>query len=452
MRHKKQKSNMDLFRSRLDQIIDLRHPLCKLARAIDWTVFEEEFGAFYSESMGRPAKPIRLLVGLHYLKHAFDESDESVLERFLENPYWQYFCGFEYFQHELPVDPTTPVKWRKRVGSKRLEALLKETVSVAEQGRFLKRESKRRLNVDTTVQEKAISFPTDARLYHKMRIKLVEAARSRGIRLRQSYTRLGGRVFVKQHRYRHANQHKRARKMTKKLKTYLGRVLRDIERKVDEPDSELAELLAKANRLLMQERKSKNKLYSIHAPEVECISKGKAHKRYEFGCKVGIVSTSRDNWIVGIGAFHGNPYDGHTLSESLAQSERIMEATPEHVYVDLGYRGHNYQGSAEVHIAWKGPKKKSRWDKLWRRRRAAVEPVISHVKHDNRMIRNYLKGKEGDKINAVLDGCGYNIRKLLKAFFLPEIRAAFVRLYQRFLAHPAIRMLQLTLDYAIIRS
>jgi len=452
MRHKKEKINMDLFRSRLEQIIDLRHPLCKLARAIDWTVFEEEFGAFYSESMGRPAKPIRLLVGLHYLKHAFGESDESVLERFLENPYWQYFCGFEYFQHELPLDPTTLVKWRKRVGVKRLEALLKETVSVAERGKFLKKESKKRLNVDTTVQEKAIAFPTDARLYHKMRIKLVDAARARGIKLRQSYTRLGKRVFVKQGRYRHANQHKRARKMTMKLKTYLGRVVRDIARKVEEPDSELAELLAKANRLLTQERKSKNKLYSIHAPEVECISKGKAHKRYEFGCKVGVVSTSRDNWIVGIRAFHGNPYDGHTLAESLEQSERIMGATPKHVYVDLGYRGHNYDGNAEVHIAWKGLRKKSRWDRLWRKRRAAVEPVISHVKHDNWMIRNYLKGKEGDEINALLAGCGYNIRKLLKAFFWPEIRQALMRLCEGFFVHIATCKRQLTPNHVIIRT
>ncbi|MCP4685519.1 MAG: IS5 family transposase, partial [bacterium] len=209
----------------------MEHPMVKLANAIDWSVFEDEFGPLYSEDLGRPGKPIRLMVGLHYLKHAFNESDESVVERFLENPYWQYFCGLEYFQHEFPLVPTSLVKWRKRVGKDKMQLLLKETIDAAKRCKLLKKTDCKRVNVDTTVQEKAITYPTDAKLCHTMRIKLVRAALDRGIKLRQSYQRLSKKALVMQHRYRHANQHKRAAKMVKKIKTYLGRVVRDIRRK-----------------------------------------------------------------------------------------------------------------------------------------------------------------------------------------------------------------------------
>jgi IS5 family transposase len=432
MQHKNQKSPLQLFQSHLDQILNMDHPLIKLSHAIDWSVFESEFGPCYSEDQGRPAKPIRLMVGLHYLKHAFNESDESVVERFLENPYWQYFCGFEYFEHELPLDPTSLVKWRKRVGAEGLDLLLKETVETAKRSKVLKRSDLKRANVDTTVQEKAIAFPTDSALYHKMRVALVKAAKVRGINLRQNYSRVGKKALFKQNRYRHAGQHKRARRMTKKLKTILGRVVRDIRRKSSDIDADLDSLLCKADRLLSQQRDSKNKLYAIHAPEVECISKGKAHKKYEFGVKVSVVSTSRGNWILSSRALHGNPYDGHTLAGSIAHAESVAGVFVKHVHVDKGYRKHDYVGEAQVHISGMGPRKKSRWDKLWRRRRSAIEPVIGHAKHDNRMIRNYLKGKDGDKMNAILAGCGYNLRKLLRAFFLSEFFAALFRACRRF--------------------
>lgn len=432
MKHKNEKSPLHLFQSRLDQILNMEHAMIKLAKAINWSVFDDEFASLYSDDLGRPGKPIRLMVGLHYLKHAFDESDESVVERFLENPYWQYFCGFEYFQHDLPLDPTSLVRFRKRVGAKGLEVLLKETVDTARRGKLLKNSDCKRVNVDTTVQEKAVAFPTDPALYQKMRVKLVEAARTRGIKLRQSYVRKGKEALLKQNRYRAASQHKRANRMKKKLKTWLGCVVRDIRRKAPEIDSELFDLLAKADRLLAQELGSKNKLYAIHAPEVECIGKGKAHKKYEFGVKVGIVSTSRGNWIIGSRSLPGNPYDGHTLAETMAHTESICGVEIEHVYVDKGYRKNDYEGDAEVHISGCGPRKKSRWEKFWRRRRSAVEPVIGHAKHDNRMSRNYLKGSEGDKMNAVLAACGYNMRKLCKAFFWPQISTVLKRLYQLF--------------------
>ena len=279
-----------------------------------------------------------------------------------------------------------------------------------------------KVNVDTTVQEKAIAFPTDARLYHKMREGLVRAAESRGIRLRQNYKRVSKKALAKQGRYGQARQLNRARKMSKKLKTYLGCVYRDIGRKVAEPDAQLRELLALAERLLNQKKEDKNKIYSIHAREVECISKGKAHKRYEFGCKVGMVTSSRDNWILGIQALHGNPYDGHTLKSSLSQMEKLTDWQAREAYADLGYKGHDYGGGTQIHIVnYRKMKTLTRSVKRWFRRRAAIEPIFGHVKYDNRMDRNHLKGREGDQINAILSGCGFNMRKLLTVFLCLKI-------------------------------
>ena len=280
MRPKKpDKSNQeDLFKTRLDQILNPQHPLFILANQIDWSFFEQEFGPLFVANQGRPGLPVRLVIGLHYLKHAFNESDESVVERFLENPYWQYFCGFEYFQHEFPLDPSSLVRWRQRIGPEGIEKLLQETIRCAKRERFIKKNHLAKVNVDTSVQEKAVAFPTDARLYHKMRLTLVRVAKEQGIDLRQSYERLSKHAMRKQGGYNHARQMKRAGRETRKLKTYLGRVYRDVRRKCPKPDEKLAELLALAERILNQRRYDSNKVYSVHAPEVECIAKGKAHK------------------------------------------------------------------------------------------------------------------------------------------------------------------------------
>lgn len=415
---KQLKPQDELFRSRLEQIIDLNHPLCQLAGAINWSVFQEEFEPHYVENTGRPGKPIRLMVALHYLKHTFDESDESVVARFLENPYWQYFAGFEYFQHSFPIEPTSLVKWRKRVGSTGMEKVFQQTLLTGMKSGLLKKSHWNKVNIDTTVQEKAIAFPTDAKLYQKLRARLVKEAKDRGIHLRQSYVRLGKIALVKQSRYAHARQYKRARRETRRLKTYLGCVTRDIRRKADSIDFGLGDLLYLSDRLLVQEKTSKNKLYSIHEPHVDCISKGKAHKRYEFGCKISVATTSRDNWVIGIQALHGNPYDGHTLEGAIEQIESGTGWKPKEAYCDRGYRGHGYNGETKIHIVGpsKGSRKLSRTERKWRRRRSAVEPKIGHLKYDNRMDRNYLKGEEGDRINALLAGAGANLRKLLVAF------------------------------------
>ena len=354
----------------------------------------------------------------HYLKHAFDESDESVVARWVENPYWQYFCGFEYMQHDCPIHPTSLVKWRQRVGADRLEKLLAETIRLALKHKQVTSQQLGKITVDTTVQEKAIAFPTDARLYTKMLLRLVNLSKKRNIPLRQTYIRKAPQLLRQQGRYAHARQYKRAKRTTKTLRTLLGRVVRDIGRNAVAVDPLLQTYLDRAEKLLAQTQKSKNKLYSIDAPEVECISKGKAHKRYEFGCKVSVVTTNQSNWIVGVQALHGNPFDGHTLGGAVEQVERMTGKAVREVFVDRGYRGHDYAGTGQVHITGQrgrgkaGPALRKR-----KKRRSAVEPKIGHLKSDNRMNRNFLKGKEGDKINALLAGIGANLRKLLAAFW-----------------------------------
>jgi len=406
-----------LFTARLEQILNHNHPLFKLANAIEWFEFEEAFGKLYDPGQGRPAKPIRLMVGLHYLKHAYDLSDEDTVARWVENPYWQYFCGCTHFEHDSPIDSSLMTKWRRKVKAEGMEKLLEVTIKTGLKTGTLKPAGLKKLSVDTTVQEKAITFPTDAKLYHRMREKLIGKANECGITLRQSYVRKGKQAFVMHGRYAHARQYKRAKRQLRKLKTYLGRVTRDIERKLQpEQLGEFDKLLKLSHRLLLQQRHDKNKLYSIHAPEVVCISKGKSHKRYEFGCKVGVVTTMKKPFVVGIQAFEGNPFDGHTLSESIEQAERLGSFKADEVYVDSGYRGHDYKGKAIVHIVRTGWRKLPRSLRRWLKRRSVVEAVIGHSKNECRLARNYLLGVEGDKVNAILCGCGYNIRRLLRAF------------------------------------
>ncbi len=421
---KQSRGGKDLFRERLDAIIDLRHALVRLAGLVPWSDFDEAFGRFYKPT-GRPAKATRLMVGLHYLKHTFDLSDEETVARWVETPYWQHFCGFEFFQHALPIDPSLMTRWRGRVGPEEMERVLKATVEVALESKTVKPSSLERVTVDTTVQEKAIAHPTDSRLYLKALESLVRQARKAGIKLRQSHTRLAKKASAKAGRYAHAKQYKRMRRELKRLRTYLGRVYRDVGRKIagdDEQEARFARLLGLVERLLAQQPKDKNKLYSLHAPEVVCIAKGKAHKRYEFGCKVGIAATNREGLFLAAKAFEDNPYDGHTLQATIDQAEAMSGVAVARAYADKGYKGHDYEGSARVMLSGR---KRGLTPTMKRelKRRSAIEPMIGHAKNDGRLGRNYLLGHDGDRINALLAAAGHNLRLILN-----KLRLLFARL------------------------
>jgi transposase, IS5 family len=402
-----------LFERRLDTFLNKKHELYRLSGSMDWNYFEKEFGNHFVEERGRPGLPIRLMVGLTYLKYMYDLSDEATVAQFIENGYWQYFCGYEYFQHEFPCDPSSLVRWRKKIGESGAEKLLQATVETAKKCGLLKSSDVSRVVVDTTVQEKAIAFPTDGRLYHKMRISLVREATRLGVDLRQSYDRVSKHSLAKSHGYAHAKQMKRARKETKKLKTYLGRVVRDLGRKVTKKDERLKSRLALAQRILTQKREDKNKVYSVHAPEVECISKGKAHKRYEFGVKASITTTNKKGFIIGAMALPGNPFDGHTLKEAILQAEKISAFQTQDIFVDKGYRGANHWPDGKnIYTSGRSGLKASL--KKWLRRRSAIEPVIGHLKHDHRLQRNHLLGTVGDQINVMLASSAWNIRKIAR--------------------------------------
>lgn len=414
-------SKPDLFSVSLTRVIDLEHPLAVLAGKIDWDALRSAVVECFCDDNGRPASDVRVVLGLLYLKSAFNLSDEQLLHRWVENPYWQWFCGFETMQHQPPIDPTTLSRWRSRLGADRLEHLLAQTIHLAQAEQLLRDKDVREVNVDTTVQPKAIAFPTDSRLYYKMIRTLTRSAQNAEIKLRQSYKRVSKELLVRQGCYARARQSKRANMCQKKLRTILGRVVRDITRKITECRTivgrvRLDELLVLAQRLLEQTRTSKQKLYSVHEPHVECIAKGKAHKRYEFGCKVSVTVSNRSSWILGVQALHGNPYDGHTLAAQISQVTSFTGREPQHVMVDRGYRGHDYTGPAKVHISGRIPKSATRTLRRMLKRRSAIEPTIGHLKSDHRLERNFLKGKAGDQVNAVLAAIGYNFRKLLRAF------------------------------------
>ena len=409
-------ATLELFQAHFSQILNREHPLLRLAQGIDWARFEAAFADSYCEELGAPGKAIRLMVGLQYLKYAFDESDESLVERWIENPYWQCFCGFTHMQHEPPLDPSSMSRWRKRVGAERLELLLKETIELARREKQLPKRDLARITIDTTVQEKNITYPTDSKLLYTAIRKLVQAAKAHGIRLRQSYLRVGKRAAVKVGRYAHAKQFKRMRKKLRKLRTYVGRLMRDIRRKAGEVGEDLKAVLERAKRIHDQQPQDSNKIYSWHEPQVRCISKGKARQRYEFGQKVALATTNRSNWIVAACLLKDNPYDGHTLSETLEAAESITGVDVSDAYVDKGYRGHGCERATRVHIAGSSSKKISRSEQKRRRRRSAIEPKIGHLKSDHRAGRCFLSGLDGDAINIILAAAACNLRKLLAAF------------------------------------
>src|SRR5262245_45355010 len=426
----------DLFCARLDQIIDMRHELVRLGGLIDWQLIGRRLGEMHTDGPGQPPLPIRLMAGLAILKHMHNLSDEELVARWVENPYFQHFCGEEHFRHAAPFDRSSLTRWRQRMGDERLEVLLQESLAVAVKTKAVAVEDLAKVVVDTTVQEKAVTFPTDAKSLNRARTMLVKLAKRYALKLRQGYPKVGKLALMKYQRYAHAKQWKRARRELRRLKTYLGRVVRDIDRQVRSSPSLNTIFRAKlflAGRVHAQERGQRGpKVYSIPAPEVECIGKGKAHRPYEFGVKVSVATTvapSRGGqFVLAAKALPGNPYDGHTLSRVIPHVEALVGNQIKRIIADKGYRGHGLPAPYSLRVYVSEQRRGvTRAVKRERKRRGAVEPVIGHLKSDHRMDRNHLIGRHGDAANAVLAAIGYNFRRL--AAWLRQLwRALFLAL------------------------
>lgn len=418
------KGQIDLFGTRLEDLLDSSHPLYQLAKRIDWQRFETRFGEQFSIGTGRPALATRLMVGLEYLKYTMNESDESVVEKFVENPYWQYFCGLDHFVHKLPCHPTSLVRWRKRFGAKGAELMLTETIDVAKKAGLATDASLSEVHIDTTVQPKAVAYPRDSRLLDTARRAVVREAARLNMVLKQTYVRLGKWALFTHAQAMHRGKKKLARKQLRKLRTYLGRVIRDFERKLTEMTPQTVRLLEIVKKILGQKIGSKKKIYSVHAPEVVCIAKGKARIKYEFGSKVSIATAIKGSWVVGVNSFPSAPFDGHTIPDVLCQIKQITGSFPKAAYCDRGYQGSaGTVFSTHVYVQGKSSSAADDVTKRKLRSRAAIEPVIGHMKQDHRLGRNFLLGITGDQINAVMAGCAFNLRKILRAVLFAFFRA-----------------------------
>lgn len=419
---KKSEFQGTFFNPWLETILNPSHEIYRLAVEIDWKSLEKEFSQLFVEDTGAPAKPVRLVIGLLMLQHMYGISDEGVVYGWVENPYWQFFCGEKLMQWEFPLNPSSLSRWRKRIGKAGLNKVLKETINLALKTGTIHERSLQKVIADTTVMEKNITFPTDSKTQYKAIKKLVKMAKSHNLTLRQTYIHIGRKRLIKAGRYSHARQMKRANKERSKIKTYLGRVFREIQRLIEGNQflqaifSQIFEIVEK---LLTQTKESKNKIYSLHEPHVDCISKGKLHKKYEFGCKTSFVITHKEGLALGAEALHGNPFDGHTLKEALKNAEAGSGVIIKQAFVDKGYKGHKIE---DKNIMISGQKRGvTTWFKKQLKRRQAIEPHIGHMKSDGKLGRNFLKGKIGDHFNAILCAIGHNMRMILKKFRRPSL-------------------------------
>lgn len=402
-----------LFESRLSQQLNPKDTLYRLATLIEWDSLEAELGAVFPAQTGRKAKPIRLMAGLCMLQSLTQLSDDELLAGWVQNPYWQFFCGFDYFQWEYPVHPSNLSRWRRRVGEEGMERLFKETIDLALRTRTVTERSLGDVIADTTVMLKNVAYPTDSGLLYRGIQLLGRAATRLGLRLRQSYAIVSKRAWHQAQRYFRARQFKRARREVRRLRTWLGRLLRDILRKVSDVTkipASIQLLLKLIDRFLKQQREDKNKLYSFHEPDVVCIAKGKAHRPFEFGAKVSTVLTHREGLAVSIQSLMGAPYDGHTLEPALEHAQKMSGHRAKRVFVDRGYRGHGLSGIS-VYISGQRKGLTASLKKALKRRQA-IEPHIGHMKSDGRLSRNFLHGKLGDVLNALLVGIGHNLRMI----------------------------------------
>lgn len=398
----------------LREQLDPRHPLRVLSERIPWNTFEESFAELYSDQ-GAPAKPVRLMVSLLLLKQMFNLGDETVVARWVENPYWQFFSGFEEFQWQMPCDPSDLVYFRQRIGESGAQLIL--AVSVQMHGAAAQEKT---VVVDTTVQEKNITHPVDSKLHLRIIEHCRRLASKANIPLRRSYQRTVKGLRWQLRGGTSAKAIRRARQAQRKIKTIAGRLVRELARKL--PAGECEEQLELYRRVLAQKRNDKNKIYSLHEPQVKCFGKGKAHKKYEFGNKVAIVVGASSGIITAAESFEENIYDGRTLPAALEQSEANAGVRPAAALVDRGFKGARQVGDTQIIVPQEVPESESKAERQRRRRqngrRVSIEPRIGHLKSDFRLERNYLRGIVGDAINVMLACAASNLRKWMRRFLL----------------------------------
>ena len=399
--------------------LDANHPLLALGQAIPWGDLEVSFAELYSHK-GRGAKPIRLMCGLLILKQLYDLSDESIVAQWQMNPYYQVFCGETRFHNTVPCHSTELVKFRQRLGKEGLEKLF--AVSVALHGKAAEENT---VLVDTTVQEKAITYPTDSKLAIKMINRLNKLAKGQGIQQRRTFVKEVKELRLACRHFRHVKRRGKARKALKRLRTIAGILLRELCRKLPSDIIEReSERFALYEKVLAQQPKDKDKVYSLHEPDVYCVAKGKDHKPYEYGRKASVVSTLKSQVIVGVESHDENSHDSKTLQSALSFAQRMREQPIELAVVDRGYRGAKKQVDIDVLLPSAPLKRDTPYQRQKKRvlcrRRAAIEPIIGHLKQDYRLKRNWLKGSEGDAINLLMAACAWNLRKWMMVFFLFE--------------------------------
>jgi len=405
----------NLFHNQLRDMLDSNDPLVALADTINWAQFEDSFEKYYSNN-GRPAKPIRLMVGLLILKQLENLSDENAVLQWKRNPYYQYFCGMTEYQPTLPCDPTDLVYFRKRIGIEGVEKIF--AMSVALHG---KDAEEKQVIIDTTVQEKNVTYPTDGKLAIKMIHHLHRIARDEEIQLRRTYVKEIKAHRIKLRFFRHPKKIKKARAAMKRLKTITRVLIRDISRKIDEKQiekyQETFDLFLKVSD---QKQKDSNKIYSLHEQHIYVIAKGKDHKKYEYGTKVSLVTTMKSNVIIGVSAHEKNEHDSKTLEAALASANKHRTKPIIEAICDRGYRGKKEVDGTVICIPDTPKKRDTKYQKEQKRkkfrRRAAIEPIIGHVKSDHRMQRNYLKGFVGDEINLLMAASAFNLKKWMNNF------------------------------------
>lgn len=406
---------LEMFKTPLKHFIKEQHELVLLTNKIPWDDLEQDLSVYYCADNGRPSVPIRTVAGILILKRVFNESDESVLDRWVENPYWQYLCGEVYFQHELPFDRTELIKFRKRIGSDGAEKILKMSILLFDKKEIQEKD----ILFDTTVQEKNITYPTDAKLHKRIIEQCRDIAKIEGIILRQVFIKELKQLMIDQRFHTHPKRKKKANAALRRIRTITGKILRDLERKLSSDQAlKYEEKLRLFHLIIEQEKSSSNKIYSIHQPKVKCIAKGKVAKKFEFGNKTSIAKTMKSGIIVGAMAFEENIFDGDTLSPQIEQIQRLTGRTPKNGIVDRGYKGRKNILGVEIIMpkklpAWTTRYKKQKFRKYFRAR-AGIEPVIGHLKSDHRMSRNYLLDLIGDKNNTILAAAGFNLKKMLQ--------------------------------------